>query len=75
MIQSMATPRSKRTRELLRQLPPGVRIEKSGRKGHLLVFGPDGEQLRDERGMPILIAGTTNCPPRYELDRIRRALC
>jgi hypothetical protein len=68
------TPDGKRTRELLRQLPPGLRIEKVGRKPHPAVLLADGSPLRDERGMPVYVGGTTSCPLADDLARIRRAL-
>ncbi len=68
------TPNGKRTRELLRQLPPGLRIEQQGRRPHLAVLLEDGSPLRDERGMPILVAGTSSAPIGSTLARIRRAL-
>lgn len=68
------TPNGKRTRELLRQLPSGLRIEKVGRKSHPAVLLADGTPLRDERGMPLYVAGTSNCPLADDLARIRRAL-
>lgn len=68
------TPNGKRTRELLRRLPPGLRIEKVGRKAHLAVLFADGQPLRDERGLPIQVAGTSTVPVERELARVRRAL-
>jgi hypothetical protein len=67
------TPDGKRTRELLRRLPPGVSIEKQGRRDHLVVL-LDGTALRDGRGLPILVAGTSKVPIERELARIERAL-
>lgn len=64
----------KRIRELLRQLPPGFRIEKLGRTGHPAVLRPDGEPLRDERGVPLCITSTATGPVVGDLARIRRAL-
>lgn len=68
------TPDGKRTRELLRQLPPGFSIEKrSG--GHPSVLRPDGEPLRDERGLPVKVTGTYGRQGiERDLARIRRAI-
>lgn len=66
------TPNGKRTRDLLALLPPGLRIEKRGR--HLSVLLADGSQLRDGRGMPVLVAGTSTLPVEREAARVRRAL-
>jgi hypothetical protein len=77
MSRGHGTPNGKRTRELLRQLPPGLRIEKVGRKPHPQVLLADGTPLRDERGMPICVAGTCSSNERmlaHEVERIRRAL-
>lgn len=68
------TPSGKRTRELLRLLPPGFQLVKEGRGAHLKVLRPDGSQLRDERGMPVFVAATTRIPVEYEVARVRRAL-
>ena len=66
-------PQGKRIRELLAQLPPGYRIEKLGRTSHPAVIRPDGEPLRDERGLPLRVSGTTG-HDSGDLARIRRAL-
>lgn len=68
------TPDGKRTRELLRQLPSGYALEKRG-GGHLTVLCPDGSELRDEKGLPVRVAGTSDSDSiRYDVARIRRAL-
>lgn len=73
MSRGKGTPDGKRTRELLRQLPPGFQLVNRAR-GHLVVVKPDGEELRDERGLPLRVAGTSRAGIGNDLARIRRAL-
>jgi hypothetical protein len=69
------TPNGKRTREILAALPEGYSIVKDGRRDHLRVLRPDGEPLRDGRGLPVLVAGTSSCNSTgREVARIRRAI-
>jgi hypothetical protein len=73
---SRRTPDGKRTRELLRRLPPGFSLVNRGR-GHLVVVRPDGEELRTGDGVPLRIASTTNDGGggiKHDLARIRRAI-
>lgn len=68
------TPDGKRTREILAQLPPGYMIAKDGRRDHLRVLRPNGEPLRDSRGLPILVTGTGYGSTAREVSRIRKAI-
>ena len=66
-------------RELLRELPPGSRIERrAGQgRGHPVVFLPDGELLRDRGGRPVFVsltAGDRSRGRKNDVAVIRRAL-
>lgn len=74
MSRGKRTPSGKRTRELLRLLPPGLQVVKEGRKSHLAVLRADGSPLRDGKGMPVYVAGTSNIPVQQEAARVLRAL-
>lgn len=71
---SRGTPDGKRTRELLRLLPPGYQLVKEGRRPHLAVLRPDGSRLRDEKGVPISVAATTRVGVKATLARVLRAI-
>jgi hypothetical protein len=68
------TPDGKRTRELLRRLPPGFSLENKAH-GHLVVLQPDGEPLRMADGLPVRVTSTAGGKGiERDLARIRKAL-
>ena len=67
----------KRLREVERLLPDGCRVEAVSNGKHVyVVVGPDGSQLRDERGLTIPVAGTPGDRRHNHnlITRVRRAL-
>lgn len=73
MSRGKGTPDGKRTRELLRRLPPGFQLA-SRAHGHLVVLRPDGSELRTVSGLPVRVTSTSRKGIEHDLARIRQAL-
>lgn len=88
VVKVKPTPNRKYTRELLRHLPKGtkvgyVQVETGGERQpsravghHPLIVMPDGELLRLDSGVPVIVCATPGDRRslRNDVARIRRAL-
>lgn len=56
-------------------LPAGFSLEPA-RSGHLRVLRPDGQPLRTDRGVPLMVSGSPSraTTTRNDIARIRRAI-